>query len=186
MLFPKRPASHAPLHNDEFAPDVAPYRPSPHAVHDPCPASLYWPAGHTTAVEVVDPDAHAYLALHAPLHADVVKPVVFPNLPAAHAMHDPEPVVLYCPVAHIAAVELVDPAGQAYPAVQGPVQAAVNKLLLNPYLPASHGPLHVDTVRPLVLPKYPTAHALHVDDPTPLHCPAGHTFAVAFFDPDGQ
>ena len=57
---------------------------------------------------------------------------VAPYWPAAQSVQDPAATRLYLPAGHSAAVALVDPATHAYPAV--------------------HGPVHVDTDRPLVAP----------------------------------
>ncbi len=84
-------------------------------------------------VAFVEPDAHAYPAvhgpahdafgkpvvspylpaLHGPLHDAVESPVVFPNRPAAQLLHTAAPATLYEPTPHIAAVALVEPAMQA-------------------------------------------------------------------------
>ena len=40
--------------------------------------TLYFPAGHRLAVELVEPGGHAYPGLHSPLQLDVFMPVVLP------------------------------------------------------------------------------------------------------------
>ncbi len=55
---------------------------------------------------------------------------------------------------------LVDPAGQAYPAVQLPLHAAVGRPFELPYCPAMHGE---QTAAPETL-KYPAAHVTCVGE----------------------
>ena len=61
--------------------------------------------------------------------------------------HIPEPV-LYCPAAQMDAVADEDPAGQAYPALQDPVQPEVVRPVVDPYFPAGQA---VHAVAPPVL-----------------------------------
>jgi hypothetical protein len=70
---------------------VAPYRPAAQEMHTPAPDRLYFPGGHVAAVALVDPAMHAYPAVQLPLHAAVGRPVVDPNVPAGHAVHDETP-----------------------------------------------------------------------------------------------
>ncbi len=49
-----------------------------------------------------------------------VNPVIDPNRPALQLVHAPEPLTLNLPTGQMDAVALVDPTGQAYPALQGP------------------------------------------------------------------
>ena len=63
-------------------------------------------------------------------------------------------------------MELVLPDGQAYPAVQLPEQAAVD--------------------RPAVAPYSPAAHAVHVPEPDKLKAPGGHCNAVLIVLPAGH
>ncbi len=76
---------------------------------------------------LVDPDGHAYPAVQRPLQSAVPSPVDagLNHVPAGHAEHDPEPATLNRPAGQIDTVELVDPAGHAYPAVHRPLQVAV-------------------------------------------------------------
>ncbi len=105
-------------------------------------------------MELVDPPGQAYPAVHDPLHAEAVRPEEepyrpvgqgpehnevdtsrpgeLPKRPAGQAVHDTEPAREYFPTGHTAAVELVDPAGQAYPAVQLPEHAAVDRAAVLP------------------------------------------------------
>ncbi len=111
-------------------------------VHAPEPALAYVPGGHTEAVADVDPAGHAYPAAQFPVQAAeanpakapykpaghgavqvlVVKPGVEPYVPVGQGEHTPAPTSLNFPGAHTVTVELVLPTGQAYPAVQLPVQ----------------------------------------------------------------
>jgi hypothetical protein len=84
------------------------------------------------------------------------------------------------------AVELVDPAGQAYPDVQGPVQAAVVRPVVVPKTPAGHGAVHDAVVRPCVEPYRPAAQGMQDPDPAVAYCPARHWEAVALVDLAGQ
>jgi hypothetical protein len=124
---------------------VAPNFPAGHWVHADAPAREYWPAGQMEVVAEVDPAGHACPAEqlpvhdaevspaedpycpaeHSPVQSAVVMPVDEPYLPAAHWVQNAAPPREYCPAMHRAAVGEVDPAGQAYPAVQFPEQAAV-------------------------------------------------------------
>ncbi len=84
--------------------------------------SPYHPAGQDGAgVEVLEPGVHTYPAAHGPVHAGEVRPTLFPYTPAGHSEHTPEPATLYRPMGRCCAVGVVDPAGQAYPAVQLPL-----------------------------------------------------------------
>jgi hypothetical protein len=129
------PAVHRPLHRDEFMPMVAPkrpagqkplqvgrpragespYRPAGHMVHADDPATLNWPAGHCTAVELTDPAGHTYPGEHAPLHAGELEAGTLPKVPAGQLLHEDAPAKLYWPTGHADAVADVDPAGHAYP-----------------------------------------------------------------------
>ncbi len=94
------------------------------------------------------------------------RPLVFPKVPAGQGLHTAEPAREYCPAGQMHAVALVDPATQAYPAVQLPEQAVV--------------------VRPAVAPYKPAAHGLHVPAAPRLNVPGAQTTAVALVDPSGQ
>ena len=63
---------------------------------------------------------------------------MLPYRPAAQATHDPAPDNEYWPAGHNDAVEFVDPAGHAYPALQLPLQLEVVRTELEPKLPAAH------------------------------------------------
>ena len=55
-------------------------------MHAPAAASEYWPAGHCDAVDEAEPAGHAYPAVHAPLHVEVVSPFVLPYCPSIPIM----------------------------------------------------------------------------------------------------
>ena len=99
VVAPYCPPSHGPEHCAVDAPATLPYKPVGHPVHDPAPLKLYVPTAHITAVAVVDPSAHAYPAEHSPEHDESVKPVLFPNMPAAHGTHTRE-TSTYSPTPH--------------------------------------------------------------------------------------
>ncbi len=58
------------------------------------------------------------------VHPAVVSPAVLPYVPGGHNVHNADPRKEYDPAGHRTAVELVDPAGQEYPAEQLPLHAA--------------------------------------------------------------
>ena len=53
-----------------------------------------------------------------------------------------DPATLNCPVGHAAAVLVVEPATQKYPAEHRPVQVAAVEPVLDPYWPGLQGPEH--------------------------------------------
>ncbi len=136
------------------------------------PAREYSPVEQTDAVELVDPAGQAYPATHDPLHEEAVRPEEepyrpaeqgpehnevdrpgeLPKRPAGQRLHNPEPAREYFPTGHTATVELVDPAGQAYPAAHGPVQAGEVRPVEEPYCPTGHLAEHAAVGRPGVLP----------------------------------
>ena len=122
---PNVPAGHRPLHDALPSPEDDPYSPGAQSTHAADPSVLDRPSGHNAAVGVTDPATHAYPAEHCPLQAAEVRPAVDPYNPAGQGVHDPAPLRLKVPAGHKDAVALVEPAGQAYPAKQGPEQAAV-------------------------------------------------------------
>jgi hypothetical protein len=107
------------------------------------------------AVAVVLPGGQAYPGRHAPSQSDDVAPSDDPNLPGAHgplhdgvpmpveapyrpgaqAVHVAAPEVLKVPAWHTATDALVEAAGHAKPAVQGPLQPALVRPGVAPYLP---------------------------------------------------
>ena len=121
---------------------------------------------HTLAVALTLPAGQAYPAVQLPLHAAVVTPDTFPNRPAGHSVHTDAPDSEYCPSGHTIAVALTLPAGQAYPALQLPLHAAVVIIVAPPYTPAGHRE--------------------HDGAPLSAYCPVPHTLAVALTLPAGQ
>ena len=61
----------------------------------------------------------------------------------------------------------MEPAGQAYPAAQAPLQELVDWPEL-PQVPASHGPEHCPLLSPAALPYRPGKQPEHEDAPTLL------------------
>jgi hypothetical protein len=116
--------------------------------------------------------------VHSPVHVATVIIAVAPYLPATQGVQVPAPVRLYCPAAQVAAVAVIDPATQAYPAVQAPVHVDTVRPVVEPYLPASHGPEHTAVVRPVVEPNLPAGHAaVHNATLSPVvepYLPVGH------------
>jgi hypothetical protein len=169
------PALHSPEHAADVRPSDDPKVPAGHSVHTPAPDTLYRPATHWAAVALVDPAGHAYPAVHIPLQADEIRPDVAPNVPAGHrpehaavispealpyrpapqAVHDAALPRLNVPGAHGTAVALVDPAGQAYPALQRPLHPAVARPGEEPYRPGPQGPVQLADDRPELAPYRP-------------------------------
>ncbi len=52
--------------------------PAGQGLQEPAPAREYVPAGQMEGVGVVDPEAHAYPAVHSPEQVELVKPDVAP------------------------------------------------------------------------------------------------------------
>jgi hypothetical protein len=73
------PARQSPLHSALGSAVTLPNLPAGHDTHTVELAVLYFPAGHTTDVALVDPAAHVYPARHGPEHVDTTRPVVFPK-----------------------------------------------------------------------------------------------------------
>ncbi len=101
-------------------------------VHDAAPAVAYCPAGHWDVVGDVDPAGQAYPDVQGPEQAAVVRPATAPYAPPGQGLHTPATAREYVPAGHMDVVELVDPAGQAYPAVQLPEQDAVVRPVVAP------------------------------------------------------
>ena len=139
-----------------------------------------------TAVAEVLPVGHAYPAVQFPLHPAAGSPDDAPYRPAAHTLHDPDPLKLYHPAPHTIAVAEVLPAGHAYPAVQFPEHDAVDSPTVAPKVPAGHDPVHCDEISPVEDPKVPAGQGLHVQAPPVLYVPALHIAGVAVIDPATQ
>jgi hypothetical protein len=171
-------------------------------MHTPAPASENLPAEQMDAVAITDPATHANPALqfplhagadrpakapnrpgaHAAVHAAIVSPVVFPNRPAGQSTHTPAPNRLYQPTGQMAAVALVEPATQRYPAVQFPLHAAFVRPCTLPNTPAGQS-MHAAAPDRLY---WPTGQAVHTPAPAALYDPAGHTNVVGTADPAGH
>lgn len=81
----------------------------------------------------------------------------------------------------------VEPAGQAKPAVHGPLQLALLEGPVPlPYRPAAHCPEHAAEVKAGDEPYSPAAHGVQVPAPRMLYRPTGHTMAVDEVDPGPQ
>ncbi len=178
------PGGHGRMHSAS-RPTASLNTPAVQLVHSAAPPRLYRPGGHCTAVRVAEPAGHAYPAAHSPLHSGVVRPGsapnrppthsplqfavpcanAAPNRPAAQALQVPAPGREYVPAGHTDAVALVDPAGHACPALQGPLHPAVLK-------PTA-----------VTLNQVPAGQSLHDPAPARLYCLVGHTDAVALVDP---
>ena len=63
------------------------YLPAWHGRHTDDADREYVPSGHMFDVELVLPEAQAYPAGQAPLHADDCRPAVAPNEPPGHTVH---------------------------------------------------------------------------------------------------
>jgi len=83
-------------------------------------------------------------------------------------------------------VELVDPAGHAYPAVQFPEHAAVVSPDDDPKVPAGHGAVHDADGKPAVAPYSPALQLVHTPAPPRLYVPAAQTMAKGVADPAGH
>ena len=92
---PYCPAGHKPVHDAVVRPVVFPYRPALQLVHTADRLTLYVPTGHSSAVALVLPAAHAYPAVQLPLHAAVAAPGVAPNVPPGHNVQALAPAKLY-------------------------------------------------------------------------------------------
>jgi hypothetical protein len=131
------PAGHAyPAGHSKVQTLVSPlpplYVPAGQSLQAPAPASAYLPAGHFFNVPDVDPAGHSYPAEHGHEHRADVRPVADPNRPGGHNVQVAAAAREYCPAGHTLAVADVDPAGQLYPALQGPLQVEEDCLLEEP------------------------------------------------------
>ena len=152
----------------------------------------------------MEPAEQAYPALHAPLHVVDVKPGIAPYCPAGHdplhcavvipatdpyrpvlqLLQAPAPDNEYCPAGHRVTVLFCDPAGHAYPALHGPLHDDTVNPLIAPYLPASHKPVHDALVTPLASPYRPTLQLVHVPAAPKLYVPFAQATGVVV--PDGH
>jgi hypothetical protein len=149
---PYKPAGQGPLHAAVGVASVAPYSPGAQSTQTNAPARLYLPLGHGACVADVDPGAHTYPGAQSAVHVEVYSPGAPPYLPAAQdpvqealvspavdpyrpwgqAEQVPEAGPENWPGPHRTTVGLVDPAAQAYPAVQLPVHAGDVRPLVAP------------------------------------------------------
>jgi hypothetical protein len=119
------------------------------------------------------------------VHALVFNATVAPYRPAGHSVHVPAPPKLYVPTPHTLAVAFVLPAGQEYPAVQLPLQAAVAAPAA-PHVPAGHEAVHALELNAAVAPYLPAGQALQEPARAALNLPGVHVTAVAFVLPTGH
>lgn len=115
------------------------------------------------------------------MHA-VAAPVLY--VPAGHSVHVAAPELLNRPAGQGAAVALVDPTGQKYPAWQSPLQLEDTAPAL-PNFPALHCAVH-DAVGEAPRPYNPAGQSTHALAPRRLYLPAGQTAAVALVLPARQ
>jgi hypothetical protein len=163
--------------------DTPPYKPALQVLHTLAPTRLYFPAGHTVAVALVEAAEHAYPALQGPLQLALGMADTVPYSPAAQSVHTPAPDKLYRPAAHTAAVPLVDPAMHAYPALQLASQDGVVRPDVDPNRPTAQGPLQLALGMADTAPYRPALQLVHTPALTRLYVPLGHTAAVALIDP---
>ena len=174
------------MQRGDVTPGTEPYRPALQGVHTPAPLVLYVPAGHGTAVELLEPAGQTKPAAQGPSHWSEIAPALAPNRPGAQgpaqtptavpvvlayrpgaqAVHTDAPATLNLPTGHTVAVLVVDPGPHAYPGLQAPEQAVA--------------------VRPGLDPKEPPGQGLHAAAPPRENCPAAHSTAVALTEPAGQ
>lgn len=81
---------------------------------------------------------------------------------------------------------LVDPAGQAWPAVQGPEHWLVPRLLALPYRPAGHAAVQVEKGSPGTSPYLPAGQGRQAMDDAGAYWPAGQGFATPEVLPGGH
>jgi hypothetical protein len=120
------------------------------------------------------------------VHDGVDRPIALPYVPALQLVQTPAPPTLNLPVPQMAAVPLVDPGTQKYPAVQLPVHAADGRPTVAPYVPAGQGAVHVAVLSAVVPPYRPALQLVHTPDLLTLYLPTGHGDAVGDVDPDTQ
>lgn len=203
---PKDPMAHMPEQFLVVSANAAPKVPGGHREHTSTPPSLYVLGPHRRAVALTEPEGQAYPGAQGPAHTAAVYPVPLPNRPAAHgplqeavgravaapkvpggqSTQTPIEAVEYRPMGHVNAVPLVDPAGQAYPALQFAVHEGAVAPALAPKTPAAQGPEQPAVVRPLVAPKVPGGQGLHTAAPPVEYLPGPHRVAVALVDLAGQ
>ncbi len=131
-----------------------------------------------------DPGGQKYPAVHVPVHTDKTNAAEAPNLPPGHGSHAPAPARLYVPAGHWTAVADVLPAGHAYPAVQFPLHADVDRPDAEPNVPAGQAAVQLALAIRGNAPYRPAAHKVHNPAPERLYRPAGHGDSTV--DPAGH
>ncbi len=105
---------------------------------------------------------------HGEVQLAIARPGLDPYNPAGQLEHIPTPPAEYFPTGHIDAVELVDPATHAYPALHSPLQLAVAMAATLPYRPATQSTHTLALAREY----FPAAHASDVE----FVDPGAHTY----------
>ncbi len=142
------------------------------------PPTEYFPAGQIAAVAFVDPVTQKYPAAQDPLQLGTAIAGADPYRPAAQSTHTLAPVREYLPAGQIAAVALVDPATQKYPAVQLPEHPGDDRPDIDPYDPAAQGAVHDATPMLGLAPYSPALQFVHVAAPPREYLPAGQPVQV--------
>ena len=182
----KVPTGQEPLQAEAFSPGTTPNRPAGHSTQTAAPAVLYWPAGHLAAVALTLPSGHAYPAVQLPLQPLAFMASDSPKRPPGQGEHAGAPPTLYWPAGHLAAVALVEPSGQKYPALQLAVQLGADRPVADPNRPAAQGPLQLVVGSAVDAPYRPALQLEHAPVPPRLNCPGPHGAAVALAEPGGQ
>lgn len=86
---PNRPGPQGPAQAAVGRACTSPYRPGGQSMQTLEAGGEYVPAGHTAAVVLVDPSAHAYPAVQLPAQAAVVRPGRSPKVPAGQRYATP-------------------------------------------------------------------------------------------------
>lgn len=92
-------------------------------------------AGHEAHTDA--PGSSAYVPTWHCIHT--LPPAKPAYLPGEQSVHTSWPAEEYLPGVHVSWVGDVDPAGQAYPGLQGPLHWSDNMAALLPYRPGAHG-----------------------------------------------
>ncbi len=140
--------------------------PSAQLVHSFVTEEYTVPPPHSTGCTA--PSTHTWLLGHT---SHSLAPLCVMNVPAAQALHAVAPPMLKRPGAHgtLRPFTHEEPAGQlmhAVPLEYVPPAQTVPVGNDEPAIqtlpgPATHGPVHVDTVIDVVLPKRPAGHGVH-------------------------
>ena len=152
----------------------------------PAPPKLKVPGVHNTAVPFVEPAGHANPAAQGPVQLAVIAPGTEPYRPAAQELHSPLPPALYVPTGHNDTIEEIEPAGQAYPALQGPEHADDTIPAVDPNLPAGQGPLQPSENSADTSPYRPARQDTQTPVPGELYVPGLHCTGVLLVLPSTQ